>query len=79
VSGGLSQMQDTRRGCQIHGGRTHRLYSLIDPHVADGVLTLTAHGVTFTMRMDGRKLRAERNALTVIHCRPTEKGTDGSG
>ena len=32
---------------------THRFYSLVDPHVADEVLTLTAHRVTFQMSLDG--------------------------
>ena len=29
----------------------YRFYTLVDPHVADGVLTLAAHGVTFEMRL----------------------------
>ena len=29
----------------------YRFYSLIDPHVADGILTLAAHGVTFRMTL----------------------------
>jgi len=30
----------------------YRHYSLINSHVADGVLTLSAHGITFKMRLD---------------------------